>query len=132
MKNQKRNRSQSNRRGFTVVEVLVAMMVMTIAVLALASSSGLTAKMMRRGHNAEMASAFAMQRMDQLKMTGCTARTDGKDTLYRGGSVPAAINSWVWSNGVRPSSYRIRMTTTYQSGSVTGTNISENSLSCVF
>jgi prepilin-type N-terminal cleavage/methylation domain-containing protein len=125
-------RSHSNRRGFTVVEVLVAMLVMTIAVLAMASSSGLTAKMMRRGHNAEMASAFAMQRMEELRMTGCKTRTNAKDTLWRGGTDPAAINSWVWSNGTRPSTYRITMTTTYRSGAAVGTNISESSLLCVF
>jgi prepilin-type N-terminal cleavage/methylation domain-containing protein len=121
----------SSRRGFTVVEVLVAMMVMTIAVLALASTSGLVAKMMSRGHNAEMATAFAMRKMDDLRMTGCTARNNGADTLFRGGSNWAAINSWVWSTG-GTSIYRVRMTTSYRSsGGLTGTNVSESSISCV-
>ena len=131
MSNQERN-TPSNRRGFTIVEVVVAMMIMTIAVLALASSSGLVSKMMMRGHNAEMAASFAMRRIDQLRMTGCAARSSGADTLFRGTSNWSAINSWVWTDAGK-SVYRVKVTTSYRSsGGVTGTNISESSISCVF
>jgi prepilin-type N-terminal cleavage/methylation domain-containing protein len=134
MKKQERMDMPSSRRGFTIVEVVVAMMIMTIAVLALASSSGLVSKMMIRGHNAEMASAFAARRIDQLRLTGCTpaARVNGADTLFRGTSNWAAINSWVWSDAGK-STYRMKVTTSYRSsGGLTGTNTSESSISCVF
>ena len=125
-------RAPSGKRGFTVVEVVVAMMIMTIAVLALASSSGLVSKMLMRGHNAEMASAFAMRRMDQLRLTGCTARPNGADTLYRGTTNWAAINNWVWTDAGN-STYRVKVTTSYRSSNgATGTNVSETSISCVF
>jgi prepilin-type N-terminal cleavage/methylation domain-containing protein len=130
MKNQERVRDGASRRGFTVVEVLVAMMIMTIAVLALASSSGLVAKMMTRGHNAEMATSFSMRRMEDLRWTGCTVRANGADTLFRGGSNWAAVNSWVWSDGGN-NTWRVKMTTTYRSGGLTGTNVSESSIRCV-
>jgi hypothetical protein len=113
------------------VEVVVAMMIMTVAVLAIASSAGLVSKMMIRGHNAEMASAFALRRMDQLRMTGCAARANGADTLFRGSSNWAAINNWVWSDA-GSSTYRIKITTSYRSGAIIGSNISETSISCVF
>jgi prepilin-type N-terminal cleavage/methylation domain-containing protein len=132
MSGQKPTQPVSGRRGFTVIEVLVAMMVMTIAVLALASSSGLVAKMMTRGHNAEMASSFAARRLDLLRLTGCTARANGADTLFRGGSNWAAINNWVWTDATG-NTYRVKVTTSYRSsGGATGTNISETSISCVF
>ena len=134
MSGQKQVQTASAKRGFTVVEVLVAMMIMTIAVLALASSSGLVAKMMTRGHNAEMATAFAMRRMDDLRMNACpptSVRVNAADTLFRGGSNWAAINSWVWTDG-GGGMWRVKMTTTYRSGGLTGTNISETSISCVF
>jgi prepilin-type N-terminal cleavage/methylation domain-containing protein len=122
----------SGRRGFTVVEVLVAMMVMTIAVLALASSSGLVAKMMTRGHNAEMASSFAARRLDVLRLSGCTARANGADTLFRGGANWAAINNWAWTDATS-GTFRVKVTTQYRSsGGTIGTNISETSISCVF
>jgi prepilin-type N-terminal cleavage/methylation domain-containing protein len=122
----------SGRRGFTVIEVLVAMMVMTIAVLALASSSGLVAKMMTRGHNAEMASSFAARRLDVLRLSGCTVRANGADTLFRGGSNWAAINNWAWTDATA-GTYRVKVTTQYRSsGATIGTNISETSISCVF
>lgn len=131
MKSQKATQPVSGRRGFTVIEVLVAMMVMTIAVLALASSSGLVAKMMTRGHNAEMAASFAARRLDVLRLSGCTSRTNGADTLFRGGSNWAAVNNWVWTDATG-STYRVKVTTTFRStGGATGTNISETSISCV-
>jgi prepilin-type N-terminal cleavage/methylation domain-containing protein len=120
------------RGGFTIVEVVVAMMIMTVAVLALASTSGLVSKMMLRGHNAEMASAFAMRRIDDLRLSACNARNNGADTLYRGTSNWAAVNSWVWTDGGK-STYRVKVTTSYRSsGGTIGTNISETSISCVF
>ncbi len=132
MKKQERMNTASNKRGFTIVEVVVAMMIMTIAVLALASSSGLVSKMMIRGHNAEMASAFAARRIDQLRLSGCTARANGADTLFRGTSNWAAINNWVWTDAGK-STYRMKVTTSYRSsGGLTGTNTSESSISCVF
>jgi prepilin-type N-terminal cleavage/methylation domain-containing protein len=123
--------ARSNRRGFTIVEVVIAMMIMTVAVLAVASSAGLVAKMMRRGHNAEMASAFASRRLDQLRLIGCTSRVNGADTLYRGASSWAAINNWTWSDA-GSSTFRVKVTTSYRSGALTGTNVSETSISCVF
>ena len=142
MRNQQGMETPSARRGFTIVEVVVAMMIMVVAVLALASSSGLVSKMMIRGHNAEMASAFSMRRMDQLRLSGCVSRTNGADTLFRGTSNWAAINSWIWTDAGKnpapganpdPVTFRIKMTTQYRSsGGATGTNISETSISCVF
>lgn len=134
MSEQLRLKAPSAKRGFTVVEVVVAMMIMTIAVLALASSSGLVAKMLLRGHNAEMASAFATRRVDDLRLTGCTARADGADTLFRGTSNWAAINNWVWTTATgTPGTYRVKVTTSYRSSNgATGTNVSETSISCIF
>jgi type II secretion system protein I len=134
MNGQNATQSVSGRRGFTVIEVLVAMMVMTIAVLALASSSGLVAKMMTRGHNAEMAASFAARRLDVLRLSACTARADGADTLFRGGSNWAAVNNWVWTTAPGTAgTFRVKVTTSYRStGGATGTNISESSVSCVF
>jgi prepilin-type N-terminal cleavage/methylation domain-containing protein len=132
MSEQLRVNAPSGKRGFTVVEVVVAMMIMTIAVLALASSSGLVAKMLLRGHNAEMASAFATRRIDDLRLSACTARANGADTLFRGTSNWAAINNWVWTDATG-GTYRVKVTTTYRSSNgATGTNVSETSISCVF
>ncbi len=132
MSAQERVQIPASKRGFTIVEVVVAMMIMTVAVLALASTSGLVSKMMLRGHNAEMASAFATRRLDQLRMSGCTSRVNAADTLYRGTSNWAAVNNWVWSDAGK-STYRVKVTTRYRSsGGTIGTNISETSISCVF
>jgi prepilin-type N-terminal cleavage/methylation domain-containing protein len=120
------------KRGFTVVEVIIAIMIMSVAVLAMATSSGLVAKMLLRAHNAEMASAFAGRRLDQLKLSGCTARANGADTLYRGGPNWAAVNNWTWADA-GGSVYRVKITTTYRSSNGTiGTNVSESSISCIF
>ena len=134
MSDLQRVHAPSGKRGFTVVEVVIAMMILTIAVLALASSAGLTARMMTRGHNAEMASAFAMRRIDQLRLSACppvALRLNGADTLFRGGVNWAAINNWVWTDA-GGSTYRVKVTTSYRSSNgMTGTNISETSITCL-
>jgi prepilin-type N-terminal cleavage/methylation domain-containing protein len=122
---------QRSRRGFTVVEVIIAMMIMTVAVLALASTSGVVSKMLMRGHSAEMAAGFAARRMDQLRLTACNSQAAGADTLFRGGSSWAAINSWNFTDGGN-STWRIRMATSYRSGSTIGSDVTEASVSCVF
>jgi hypothetical protein len=105
-------------------------MIMSVAVLALASTSGAVSKMMVRGHNAELAAGFAAKRMDQLRLSGCASQAAGADTLFRGGPNWAAVNSWTFTNAGANNVWRIRVITTYRSGPNTGTDISETSISC--
>jgi type IV pilus assembly protein PilV len=74
---------QSARSGFTIVEVLVAIVMLTIGVLALASSSGSITRMMYFGQLKTDASALAQSVLDSMRYTAyettptCTALTSG-------------------------------------------------------
>jgi hypothetical protein len=107
------------------------MVIMTVAVLALASTTGAVSKMLHRGHNAEIAAGFAARRMDQLRLTGCISQAAGADTLFRGGPNWAAVNSWSFANG-GTNIWRIRVATSYRSGSSIGSDVTETTISCVF
>lgn len=80
-------------QGFTIVEVIVAIVVLTIGLLALMTSSALVTRMIARGERTAAMAAFASQRLERLRTTACTSQPAGSDTLYRG-SNPVAINSW--------------------------------------
>ena len=122
---------EGSRRGFTIVEVIMAMMIMTVAVLALASTSGVVSKMVSRGHNAEMAAGFAARRIDLLRLTACTSQAAGADTLFRGASSWAAVNAWTYTDAGN-GTWRVRVTTSYRSGPATKSDVTEASISCVF
>lgn len=99
--------------GFTIVEVLVAIMVLTIGLMAVAGTAALVTRMISRGQRSAMAAIFATQRLEQLRANACNTRVAGSDTLYRGGSW-AAINAWTFADAGN-STWRISLTSTYKS-----------------
>jgi Tfp pilus assembly protein PilV len=84
-----------NERGFTIVEVIIAILVLTAGILALGGTSALVTRMIARANRAALAASFASERMEILRPQGCIARTNGSDTLYRGSSW-VAYNTWSW------------------------------------
>ncbi len=71
-----------NRRGFTVVEVLIAVLVLSIGVLGLAATAAVTTRMIGQGHRFSEASAMAGQRFEMLRSGDCTTLTSG--SAYEG------------------------------------------------
>jgi prepilin-type N-terminal cleavage/methylation domain-containing protein len=118
------------KRGFTIVEVLVAIIVLTVGLLGLVTTAALVTRMIGRGQRASVAAAFAGQRMERLRVTGCTNQAGGADTLMRG-SAWIAINTWTFTN-VATSTWRILLLNQYktQQGK-TKTETMETSISCL-
>lgn len=83
----------SNRSGFTIVELLVAMVILTVGLLALLGSSALDTRAIMRERNIDLAAIFAARRLELLRMTACTNQNAGADTLMKG-SVIMATNTW--------------------------------------
>jgi type IV pilus assembly protein PilV len=75
-----------NRKGFTIIEVLIAIIMLTIGVLALASSSGAITRMMYFAQRRTDASALAQSVLDSLRYMAnntspkCTALANGGPT----------------------------------------------------
>lgn len=80
----------ANQRGFTIIEVLVAVVILGIGVVALVSSSASTTRMIGRGRHATRGVQAAAERMETLRARAysttpdCTALTSGTDSTYHG------------------------------------------------
>ncbi|OLC08735.1 MAG: hypothetical protein AUH42_00775 [Gemmatimonadetes bacterium 13_1_40CM_70_11] len=103
-----------NERGFTIIEILIAIIVLTVGLLGLVTTAALVTRMIARGQRSAMAATFAAQRMERLRPAACidAQRVGGTDTLYRG-STWVAFSNWVFVDEGN-SYYRVRVVTTYK------------------
>ena len=74
---------RTDRSGFTLIEVLVAVVMLGLGVVALASSSAMATRMIGRGKMETRAAQMAGRRLELLRLTAysttprCTALADG-------------------------------------------------------
>lgn len=103
-------------RGFTVVEVIIAIVVLTVGLLGLVTTAALVTRMIGQGQRSAVASTFAGQRLEILRAGACppvAQRVNGADTLVRGG-VAVAINQWQFTGvPADPNAWRISLSVTY-------------------
>jgi prepilin-type N-terminal cleavage/methylation domain-containing protein len=86
-------------KGFTIVEVLVAIMVLGVGVVAMAGSSALVTRMIGRGQRATRAGQVAAQRLDSLRLVAFST-TPHCTNVISGGPVTSPLGvtqSWVVS-----------------------------------
>lgn len=117
-------------QGFTVVEVIIAVLVMTVGILALAGGAALTTRMIGRGQRAGAVTMFAAQRLERLRTTACTSQLAGSDTLWRGATA-IDIASWRF---VQPGAnhWRIVLSSTWLTqGNAWRTDSVETEVSCL-
>ncbi len=81
------------KQGFTLVELVIAILVLAVGVLGLAGTSVLVSRMIARGQRAAAHAAFAARRLEMLRASGCAAQETGTDVLFRGST---AIDSLSW------------------------------------
>jgi len=113
----------SNRQGFTLVEVLVAMIVLSVGIVALMGSAGTVSRMISMGKASTIASHVAERRIETIRAQAaaatpaCSGLTNGNGTAELG-----MTETWVISvpSGL-PTARTIQATVTYQTGSGTRT-----------
>ena len=64
-------RARADRRGFTLIEVIAAIILLTIGLLAVAGLGVVAAKTTRRGSTQTLAAAIAQSRFDSLSSLPC-------------------------------------------------------------
>ncbi len=108
----------NNQRGFTIIEIIIAIIVLTVGVMGLATTAALVTRMIARGQRSAMAATYAAQRMEQLRPAACIAaqRVPGTDTLYRGSNWVAS-NTWTFVDEGN-SYYHLRVVTTYKTDGI--------------
>ncbi len=119
-----------HERGFTIVEVIIAIIVLTIGLLGLTTTAALVTRMIARGQRSAVAAMFAAQRLERLRRVACTTQTAGSDTLYRG-STWVSYNSWTYSN-LGNSTWQVRLIDTYKTAQGrTRADTLETEISCL-
>lgn len=94
-----------NERGFTVIEVLVAVTILSVGILALAGSAGTVNRMIGTGQRRTQATQVAAQRFEILRRTAnqtatrCTALANGSQS-YASGYLKGVTETWtIATNG---------------------------------
>ena len=124
-----------SRDGFTIIEVLIAVIFLSVGLLAMVGTSAYASRTMFRGHSADEAAVFAANRLEMLRpirasLASCPAASTGADTLKRG-SAWIAINSWTIT-APATTARRISLTSTYQVGpGKTRSDVMESAFSCI-
>ena len=120
----------SNQRGFTIIEVIIAIIVLTVGLLGLVSTAALVTRMIGRGQRSTEAAIYASQRMELLRSTGCLTRSSGSEYLYRG-SRAVAYNWWTWTDPGN-STHQVRLLSYYRTvKNQVRVDTMETSISCL-
>lgn len=69
------------RTGFTLVELIVAMLMLTIGLLGLAGVGAVVLKQMKGGTNQTIAASIAQSRFEQMEGDGCASVISGTATV---------------------------------------------------
>jgi len=101
------------RNGFTIVEVLVAVLVLSIGLLGLAASAATVTRMISQGQRYSEASAMASERFEILRSRSCAAMSDSSET--RG---PYSLQ-WTVQNVANGRARRVMLVVVSPTGSAT-------------
>lgn len=120
---------KQSERGFTIIEIIIAIIVLTVGLLGLVTTGALVTRMIARGQRSAMATAFGARRLERLRVSACTARVNGQDTLYRGSSW-VAINTWTFTDAGNQN-YRLKIVTQYKTvKNLTRSDSTETTIPC--
>jgi Tfp pilus assembly protein PilV len=119
------------RNGFTIIEVIIAIIVLTVGILGMVTTGALITRMIARGQRTAEASAFAARRLERMRVAACVTaqRVNGSDTLYRG-STWSAFNTWTFTD-LGNLNYRLKILSTYKTTqNKVRSDSSETTISC--
>lgn len=68
-------------RGFTLVEIVIALVVLSVGLLGLAATAALTTRMVAQGQRHSNTAALANRRLEILRVASCPALAAGSETV---------------------------------------------------
>lgn len=116
-------------RGFTVVEVLVALIVFAVGILGLAAETASLTRALARTQRAAVASSAAVARLERLRVTACGTPEDGMEPVLHHGTTLARLE-WTWGLAA-DSTPRVQLVTV-PAGPATHPLVSPDTLTAVF
>ena len=120
---------KDRRSGFTIVEVLIAVIMLTIGILALASSVGGITRMMSGGQRKTRSYALVSSTMDSLRNEA--KRSCGGMVAGTGTGTGGFTRAWTVSNsGTTNTNHVIRVITAYQVGTRTAGDTLYSTIYC--
>lgn len=106
----------SRRAGFTIIELIVAIMVLTVGLLAMLGSSALDSRAIMRERNIDLAAIYASRRLELLRVDGCRNPV-GSTEMFTSNGDSLATNTWTFTATRDPMNnidgYRIRVLSRY-------------------
>lgn len=126
----------TNEKGFTIVEVIIAIIVLTVGLLGLVGSAALVTRMIGRGQRSAVAAQYAQRRLEMLRVSGCQSQASGSEVLMRG-SAPVDSIQWRftrWAIANNPANnWQIVVTSKYQTAlGKWRTDSTETQITCLF
>ncbi len=113
----------ASRSGFTLVEVIIATMILTVGLLGLASTAGVVTRMIGQGQRYSEVAWMASQRFETLKSQTCASMSSG--------SVSEGQFSSVWTvTPLGTAANRISVKVTSPTGVGTRVDTFETSVAC--
>lgn len=113
-----------NDGGFTLIEVVIAMTLLTIAMLGLASTLAGMTRIISRGDRAATAAVYSQERMERLRAVGCAGVASGNETRE-------AVYELEWSvTTPTPVTRHIQLVIAYPGIGKTRVDSMETSISC--
>ncbi|MCH7490319.1 MAG: prepilin-type N-terminal cleavage/methylation domain-containing protein [Gemmatimonadetes bacterium] len=71
----------NGRSGFTLVEIIVAIVILTVGILGIVGATAKMTALQSRGERLATAAFYAQSRMEQLRAAGCNLAAGGNETL---------------------------------------------------
>jgi prepilin-type N-terminal cleavage/methylation domain-containing protein len=68
------------RRGFTIVEILIAVTVLVVGVLGFVGTTAAVTRMLSRGNRSNRGAFISQQRLEQIQATPCQLLANGSET----------------------------------------------------
>ena len=120
------------KQGFTIIEVLIAIVMLTIGVLALSASAGSVTRMMDSGRNRGASAALAASLLDSLRSVArrtspqCTGLANGTLTI----NPPERGFTASWTVAPGGLSTLVTVTVGYQVGPATKSDVLQSTFYC--
>ncbi len=113
-----------NERGFSLIEVIVAILILTVGILGLAATAGQVTKMVGWGGRYGGSAMAANAVLENLRATPCA-------TLSSSGSQVRGIYNVTWTVATSGNLRTITVNVVYPNGRTTKTDVYETYRSCV-